>query len=105
MDFDVEFQVENLNFNLNYDDETQNFTPDFGMVQTVNIGENGATFIPDVSDDGIISWTNDKNLPNPEPVDITGPQGAQGPQGEKGEPGDANMEALTNEEIKKLLGW
>ena len=30
----------------------------------------GATFTPHVSSDGILSWTNDKNLPNPEPVDI-----------------------------------
>lgn len=35
-------------------------------------GENGATFIPFVSEDGIISWTNDKGLPNPDPVNIRG---------------------------------
>ena len=33
-------------------------------------GENGATFIPSVSANGVISWTNDKNLPNPAPVNI-----------------------------------
>lgn len=33
-------------------------------------GENGATFIPSVSANGVISWTNDKNLPNPTPVNI-----------------------------------
>lgn len=54
----------------------------------------GATFIPFVSPEGIISWTNDKDLPNPQPVDIKGPegpqgqQGIQGVQGEKGEKGD-----------------
>ena len=37
-----------------------------------------ATFYPDVSEDGIISWSNDYNLENPEPVDITGPQGPKG---------------------------
>lgn len=41
-------------------------------------GEDGATFIPSVSDDGIISWTNDKEKPNPEPKNILGPQGATG---------------------------
>ena len=41
-------------------------------------GENGATFTPSVSKDGIISWTNDKGLDNPTSVDITGPQGPQG---------------------------
>lgn len=46
--------------------------------KTINIGgkgEDGATFIPFVSADGIISWTNDKELPNPEPVNIKGKAG------------------------------
>lgn len=30
----------------------------------------GATFYPTVSDDGVISWTNDKGLPNPKPVEL-----------------------------------
>ena len=53
----------------------------------------GATFTPAVSAEGVISWTNDKELPNPQPVNIRGPQGeqgvqgVQGPQGEQGEPG------------------
>ena len=38
-------------------------------------GENGATFIPTVSADGVISWQNDKGLTNPDPVNIKGPQG------------------------------
>lgn len=47
-------------------------------------GGDGVTFIPSVSKDGIISWTNDGGLPNPEPRNITGPQGEQGPQGIRG---------------------
>lgn len=49
--------------------------------KTISIGgngENGATFIPAVSVDGVISWTNDKYLPNPEPVNIKGVKGADG---------------------------
>lgn len=42
-------------------------------------GANGATFTPSVSEDGVLSWTNDKGLPNPEPVDV---------KGTKGDPGD-----------------
>ena len=38
-------------------------------------GEDGATFTPSVSEDGTLSWTNDKELPNPEPVNIRGPSG------------------------------
>lgn len=30
----------------------------------------GATFTPHVSDAGILSWTNDKGLPNPDPIDL-----------------------------------
>ena len=57
----------------------------------------GATFTPHVDENGNLSWTNDHDLPNPETVNITGPQGPQGekgdtgpqgPQGEKGEKGD-----------------
>lgn len=35
----------------------------------------GATFIPTVDSDGNISWTNDRGRPNPETVNITGPNG------------------------------
>lgn len=38
-------------------------------------GENGATFTPHVSDDGVISWTNNKGLPNPESKNIKGKNG------------------------------
>ena len=31
----------------------------------------GATFIPHVSEDLILSWTNDKDLANPDPVDLS----------------------------------
>ena len=50
-------------------------------------GEDGATFIPSVSENGIISWTNDKGLPNPEPVNIKGPKGDDGDAGPQGSPG------------------
>lgn len=35
----------------------------------------GATYTPTVSPEGIITFTNDKNKPNPEPVNIKGPAG------------------------------
>lgn len=53
-------------------------------------GSGGATFTPSVSPDGIISWTNDKGKPNPDPVNIKGPagnHGEQGPIGPQGLPG------------------
>lgn len=47
-------------------------------------GKDGITFTPSVSDEGIISWTNDGNLPNPNPVDIKGPKGDDGDAGSDG---------------------
>jgi hypothetical protein len=62
-------------------------------------GENGATFIPSVSANGVISWTNDRNLPNPTPVNI------KGGKGDKGDKGDAfKYSDFTTEQLKSLKG-
>ena len=50
--------------------------------------KDGVTFIPNVSESGEISWSNNGDLKNPEPRNIKGPQGVQGEQGEKGEKGE-----------------
>ena len=47
-------------------------------------GTPGAPFIPSVSEDGVISWTNDGGLENPAPVNIKGPAGARGATGAAG---------------------
>lgn len=52
--------------------------------KTMTVGEDGATFIPSVTEDGILSWTNDKDLPNPEPVNIKGKDGRDGVDGKDG---------------------
>ena len=41
----------------------------------------GATFTPSVSEAGLLSWTNDKGLPNPQSVNIKGPKGDPGSGG------------------------
>ncbi len=41
-------------------------------------GVNGVTYTPSISDDGILSWTNDGNLPNPNPIKIIGANGEDG---------------------------
>ena len=38
----------------------------------------GATFTPAVSEDGILSWSNDMGKPNPVPVKVTGADGRDG---------------------------
>lgn len=45
---------------------------------------NGATFTPNVDNNGNISWSNDKGLDNPETKNIRGPQGERGPVGPAG---------------------
>ena len=63
------------------------FTPE-QLAQLVGPqGKTGYYYIPSVSKEGIISWTNNGNLNNPNPINIKGPQGDQGVQGEKGDRG------------------
>jgi hypothetical protein len=44
----------------------------------------GATFTPTVSPDGVLSWTNDRDLDNPPPVNIKGENGEKGATPKKG---------------------
>ena len=41
-------------------------------------GQPGSTFTPSVSEDGTLTWTNNGDLPNPDPVNIMGPPGEGG---------------------------
>lgn len=53
-------------------------------------GDTGPYYTPSVSAEGVISWSNNGGLTNPDPVSIRGPQGetgATGPQGPAGETG------------------
>ena len=56
--------------------------------QNAESGEyDGATFTPSVSAEGVLSWTNDKGLANPDSVNVKGPQGPQGTKGDTGDTG------------------
>ena len=59
------------------------------VTQTVanTAGDDGVTFTPSVSAEGIISWTNDGGLENPTPINIRGPQGPAGATGAQGPAG------------------
>lgn len=49
------------------------------IVEAAKNGDlDGATFTPSVSEDGDLSWTNDKGKENPPTVNIAGPPGAPG---------------------------
>lgn len=60
-------------------------------------GSQGATFTPHLSEDGILSWSNDKGLTNPAPVSIRGADGAPGPQGAQGIPGESGPQGQPGE--------
>lgn len=60
-------------------------------------GDNGATFTPSVSEEGIISWTNDQSLSNPDPVNI------KGPKGDKGDPGSGTTELVGTQDEPIVL--
>lgn len=51
-----------------------------GSLQGVK-GDNGVTFIPSVTADGTMSWTNNGGMTNPEPVNLRGPAGKDGANG------------------------
>ena len=55
-----------------------------GGAGEIIIGEDGGTFTPHISEDGILSWTNDKGLENPPPIKIVGDDGRQGDAGRDG---------------------
>lgn len=60
----------------NVDEETiRRIVDDYLAENPPSSGSAGATFYPSVDSDGNLSWTNDQDLPNPEPVNIMGPEG------------------------------
>lgn len=57
--------------------------------------KDGTTYIPNVSAEGIISWTNEQGLENPVPVNIKGPQGEPGQPGVDGQAATIQVGAVT----------
>lgn len=72
-----------------------------GLENALASKTNGYTFTPSVSPEGVISWSNNGNLPNPDPVNIKGPQGLQGntgPQGIDGKSATVSVGKVTTSE-------
>ena len=80
-----------MNLDLSFSESGGQFNTNFGETSVIQDGQNGATFYPDVSADGIISWTNDRGLPNPNPVNIKGEKGDKGDKGDRGEQGQSGV--------------
>lgn len=64
-----------MKFDVSFSETDMSFVPSFGEVAVIPTGGKEAVFVPAVSEDGIISWSNDAGLPNPEPVSIRGADG------------------------------
>lgn len=100
MHIEVEFQQKDMTLLADFSESSANLGAELEVDRVLHDGQNGATFIPSVSADGVISWTNDRELPNPAPVNIKGvpgATGATGPQGPKGDTGPAGADGAKGE--------
>ena len=59
-----------------------------GLQEELDSLSQGVVFTPNVSDEGVISWTNNGGLENPTAVNIKGVKGDKGDTGAKGDKGD-----------------
>ena len=89
MNLDLSFEQNQQNINVPFSESGAEFNTNFGETSVIHdgqsgAGQSGATFYPDVSADGTISWTNDRGLPNPNPVNIKGEKGDPGTNGKDG---------------------
>ena len=71
---------ETMTFNVQLDSNEETLQTSFEQVSNIK-GEDGTTFYPEVSDEGIISWTNDGGKENPQSINIKGKDGIDGVDG------------------------
>ena len=76
-------------------DTVINMYPDV-VTQMLLKMDNMTVYTPHMSSEGVLSWTNDNGKENPNPINLTGPDGEQGIQGPKGEKGDTGGINLTD---------
>lgn len=82
MKLDVLLAENDMTVGVDLGENDMTFGVDLGETTTLYDGQNGATFTPSVSEAGVISWVNDRELPNPAPVNIKGPPGEPGKNGQ-----------------------
>ena len=85
---------------------TKEVKVDIEAVRTVNIAgvnERGEPiyYVPSVSEEGELSWTNNAELENPEPVIIKGEKGKKGDRGEQGIQGEQGPRGERGEQGKE----
>lgn len=68
--------------------------------QVKNDSIGGGIFIPAIND-SVLSWSNNKGLPNPEPIVMKGEKGDKGERGEQGERGLQGEQGIQGERGEK----
>lgn len=63
-------EIEDILYSDDEIESTDEFTALDEAIKKASNVKDGSTFVPSVSDDGILSWTNDGELENPPPVNI-----------------------------------
>lgn len=101
MKLKVAFQEIDRTLETIVQEEERTFNTDMGDIMVLHDGQNGATFFPTVSNDGVISWTNDRDLDNPPPVNIKGEKGDKGDKGDQGERGLQGVQGIQGEKGEK----
>ncbi len=82
----------------NYRDAAKNYA-----TNAKNYSENVNVFVPSVSTDGVLSWSNKAGLPNPPSVNIKGKDGADGGVTVDDALSDTSTNAIQNKVVKAAL--
>ncbi len=101
MKMTVSFSEMNEALSAEFEESEQTFALNFGEYTVLHDGQNGATFFPTVSDDGILSWTNNRGLENPAPVRIKGDDGTKFTVDKTLTLADGILSVNTAEEVEK----
>lgn len=91
-----------MNIDVTFEQTKMEFHPSFNT--SIKVGDS-VIFIPNVSEDGIISWTNNNNMPNPEPINIKGKDGIDGKDGTNGTDGISITKTEINTEGKLVVAY
>lgn len=83
-----------MNINVTFEQDNMELKPKFEEFVKAGTTESCTVFYPNVSDEGIISWTNNGDLPNPKPVNIKGKDGIDGKDGLDGKDGYAPQKGI-----------
>ena len=83
---DIKFEVVDRENGISFDVNEEGYNVSFQVSDVTFVpgekGDPGPYYIPNVNAEGIISWTNTGDLPNPESRSIMGPQGPKGDDGQ-----------------------